>query len=107
MGAPQRSPVPPTRVCPASADPIPRAQNGRARLLTRSLARSPARPRARPRARALARSRRYRKPLTTSHEVGWHAAGPTAPSLRYADNHPRRATEITTNEGMSLEQYYG
>lgn len=50
---------------------------------------------------------RYRKPLTTSHEVGWHAVGPTAPSLRYADNHPRKATEITINEGMSLEKYYG
>lgn len=49
----------------------------------------------------------YRKPLTTSHEVGWHTAGPSAPSLRYADNHPRKQTEITINEGMSLEKYYG
>ncbi len=49
----------------------------------------------------------YRKPLTTSHEVGWHTAGPSAPSVRSVEYHPRHATEITINEGMSLEKYYG
>ena len=45
------------------------------------------------------------KPLTSSQEIGWHTAqATTKEGKKY---YPITSTEITTNEGRSIQDYFG
>ena len=45
------------------------------------------------------------KPLTSSQEVGWHTQQESNDEGK--KYYPIRKTEITTNEGRSVEDYFG
>lgn len=48
------------------------------------------------------------KPITTSQEIGWHGRTPKqAPGQFGAPYHPLLSTEVTKNEGRSVNEYYG
>mmetsp|Transcript_50541 Transcript_50541/g.161679 ORF Transcript_50541/g.161679 Transcript_50541/m.161679 type:complete len:195 (-) Transcript_50541:58-642(-) len=48
----------------------------------------------------------YKKPLTTSQGIGWHSKQAHAPEGS-KEWHGLKQTEITTNEGRSINDYFG